>query len=157
MQFESSSLNPVRKRAEKKKKREKCFFKCRNVSLCLLCDALGTGALLWSPAALRPGRRESAAGRRGLSGPPALDDDGAGHDVVHSPVVLEEEEGDEDGEEEGDGEVLVEGAHRGAARDERKERSHEELETSAHVRLRWEHVPREFIFFPKSNFFYILI
>lgn len=49
--------------------------------------------------------------------------------------MLEEEEGDEDGEEEGDGEVLVERAHCGPARDERKERSHQELETAKFVFL----------------------
>lgn len=47
----------------------------------------------------------------GLSGSSALHNNCAGHNVVHSPVVLEEEQCDEDGEEEGDGEVLVERPH----------------------------------------------
>ena len=46
-----------------------------------------------------------------LSGSPALDNNCSGHNIVHSPVVLEEEQGDEDGEEEGDGEVLVQGSY----------------------------------------------
>lgn len=51
----------------------------------------------------------------GLSVPPVLDHNGPRHNVVHSPVVLEEEERDEDGEEESDGEVLVERPDRGPA------------------------------------------
>ena len=46
------------------------------------------------------------------SGPGAFHYDGARHHVVHSPVVLEEEEGDERREEEGDGEILVQGSDR---------------------------------------------
>lgn len=46
-----------------------------------------------------------------LSAPSALDYNGPCHNVVHSPVVLEEEEGDEDGKEEGDGEVLIQCPH----------------------------------------------
>lgn len=63
--------------------------------------------------------------------------------------MLEEEEGDEDGEEEGDGEVLVERAHCGPATGEGKERSHEELETSTDIHLRWE---GQVSFFPKFVF-----
>lgn len=51
----------------------------------------------------------------GLSVPPVLDHNGPRHNVVHSPVVLEEEERDEDGKEERDGEVLIERPHRGPA------------------------------------------
>lgn len=47
----------------------------------------------------------------GLSVPPVLDHNGPRHNVVHSPVVLEEEERDEDGKEERDGEVLIERPH----------------------------------------------
>lgn len=47
----------------------------------------------------------------GLSAPPALDDYGPCHNVIHSPVVLEEEERDEDGKEEGNGEVLIKCPH----------------------------------------------
>ena len=52
-----------------------------------------------------------------LSAPSALDHNGPRHDVIHSPVVLEEEEGDEDGKEEGDGEVLVKCPHCRAGKD----------------------------------------
>lgn len=48
-----------------------------------------------------------------LSVPSALDHNGPRHNIVHSPVVLEEEESDEDGEEERNGEVLVERSHCG--------------------------------------------
>lgn len=70
-----------------------------------------------SPARVQLESHESArwgppAGWPTLSGSSALDNNGAGHDVVHSPVVLEEEQRDEDGKEEGDGEVLVERPHR---------------------------------------------
>lgn len=61
-----------------------------------------------------PGLRDVAPCQR-LSVPPALDHNGPRHNIVHSPVVLEEEEGDEDGEEESDGEVLIECSHRGPA------------------------------------------
>lgn len=54
-----------------------------------------------------------------LSVPSALDHDGPRHNIVHSPVVLEEEESDEDGEEEGDGEVLVERSHCGPGKKRR--------------------------------------
>lgn len=50
-----------------------------------------------------------------LSVPSALDHNGPRHNIVHSPVVLEEEESDEDGEEESNGEVLVECSHCGPA------------------------------------------
>lgn len=40
-------------------------------------------------------------------GPPSLDHDGTGNNVINGPVVLEEEQCDERREEEGDGEVLV--------------------------------------------------
>lgn len=53
----------------------------------------------------------------GLSVPSALDHNGPRHNVIHSPVVLEEEEGDEDGEEESNGEVLVERSHCGPVGD----------------------------------------
>lgn len=63
---------------------------------------------------------ESAGGGgEQLSAIPALDHNGPRHDVVHSPVVLEEQEGDEDREEEGDGEVLVECPHCRAVKDQR--------------------------------------
>lgn len=42
-----------------------------------------------------------------LSAPSALDNNGPCDDVIHSPVVLEEEECDEDGKEEGNGEVFI--------------------------------------------------
>lgn len=48
-------------------------------------------------------------------GPSALDHYGAGHNVVNCPVVLEEEERDEDRKEKSDGEVLVQRSHSGAA------------------------------------------
>lgn len=51
----------------------------------------------------------------GLPVPPALDHNGPRHHVVHGPVVLEEEERDEDGKEESDGEVLIERPNRGPA------------------------------------------
>lgn len=46
-----------------------------------------------------------------LSGPSALYDNSPCHNVIHSPVVLEEEESDEDGKEECDGEVLIKCPH----------------------------------------------
>lgn len=48
-----------------------------------------------------------------LSPSSALDHYGPGHDVVNSPVVLEEEECDENGKEKSDGEVLVQRPHSG--------------------------------------------
>lgn len=61
------------------------------------------------------------SGHPGLSVPPALDHNGPRHNVVHSPVVLEEEERDEDGKEESDGEVLIEGPHCGPAEETEQE------------------------------------
>lgn len=52
-----------------------------------------------------------------LSVPSALDHNGPRHNVIHSPVVLEEEESDEDGEEERNGEVLIERSHCGPAKE----------------------------------------
>lgn len=49
----------------------------------------------------------------GSSGSGTLDHNGAGHHVIDSPVVLEEQERDERREEEGDGEVLVQGSDGG--------------------------------------------
>lgn len=46
-----------------------------------------------------------------LSAPSALDNYGPCHNVIHSPVVLEEEECDEDRKEEGNGEVLIKCPH----------------------------------------------
>lgn len=45
------------------------------------------------------------------SAPSPLHNDGPCHNVIHSPVVLEEEERDEDGKEESNGEVLIKGPH----------------------------------------------
>lgn len=53
-----------------------------------------------------PGIRACCCWER-LCPPSPLDNNGPCHNVVHSPVVLEEEESDEDGKEEGDGEVLI--------------------------------------------------
>lgn len=52
-----------------------------------------------------------------LSVPSALDHNGPRHNIVHSPVVLEEEESDEDGEEESNGEVLIERSHCGPVKE----------------------------------------
>lgn len=46
-----------------------------------------------------------------LSDPSALDNNGPCHNVIYSPVVLEEEESDEDGKEESNGEVLIKCPH----------------------------------------------
>lgn len=46
-----------------------------------------------------------------LSASSTLDHDGACYNVIHSPVVLEEEESDEDREKESNGEVLVQRPH----------------------------------------------
>ena len=54
-------------------------------------------------------------GRCGSSGSGALHHDGARHHVIHSSVVLEEQQRDEGWEEEGDGEVLVQGSDGGSA------------------------------------------
>lgn len=64
---------------------------------------------------------ESLLPEERLSAPSALHNNGPCHDVVHSPVVLEEEQGDEDGKEEGDGEVLVECSHCRAVKVKTKE------------------------------------
>lgn len=55
-----------------------------------------------------------------LSGPSALHHDGTSYHVIDSPVVLEEEEDNEDGEQEGNGEVLVQRPHRGTGRREKR-------------------------------------
>lgn len=44
------------------------------------------------------------------SDPGALHHDGPRHHIIHSPIVLEEQQCDEGREEEGDGKVLVQGA-----------------------------------------------
>lgn len=56
-----------------------------------------------------------------LSATSSLDNNGPCHNVIHSPVVLEEEESDEDGKEEGNGEVLVQRPHCRAERVKTKE------------------------------------
>lgn len=48
------------------------------------------------------------------SGPPTPDHNGSCDNVVHSPVVLEEEQCDEDWKEERNGKVLVQGPYGGA-------------------------------------------
>lgn len=60
-----------------------------------------------------------------LSASSALNNYGPRHNVVHSPVVLEEEEGDKDREEEGNGEVLVQRPHSRAVKIERDEAKYE--------------------------------
>ena len=55
------------------------------------------------------------------SRPRALDDYGASHHVIHSPIVLEEKQCDEGWEEEGDGEVLVQGSDSRAEEGHRKQ------------------------------------
>lgn len=56
-----------------------------------------------------------------LSPTSALNYYGPCDNVIHRPVVLEEEERDEDGKEESNGEVLVQRPHGGAVRIERKQ------------------------------------
>lgn len=48
------------------------------------------------------------------SDPPTPDHDGSCDNIIHSPVVLEEEQCDEDRKEEGNGKVLVQGPDGGA-------------------------------------------
>lgn len=60
-----------------------------------------------------------------LSASSALNNYGPRHNVVHSPVVLEEEEGDKDREEEGNGEVLVQRPHSRAVKIERDKTKYE--------------------------------
>lgn len=56
-----------------------------------------------------------------LSGPSSLDNYGPRHNVIHSPVVLEKEDSDEDGKEEGNGEVLIQRPHCRAVKVKTKE------------------------------------
>lgn len=46
----------------------------------------------------------------------SLDHNSPCHNVIHCPVVLEEEKRDEDRKEEGDGEVLVQRSHHGSVK-----------------------------------------
>ena len=56
-----------------------------------------------------------------LSAPSSLDNNGPCHNVIHSPVMLEEEESNEDRKEEGNGEVLIQRTHRRAVKSKTKE------------------------------------
>lgn len=56
-----------------------------------------------------------------LSVPSSLDNYGPRHNVIHSPVVLEKEDSDEDGKQEGNGEVLIQRPHRRAVKVKTKE------------------------------------
>lgn len=85
--------------------------------------------------------QESLLPEERLSAPSALDNNGPCHNVIHSPVVLEEEESDEDGKEEGNGEVLIKCPHCRAVKVKTKE-------TKQQVRLR---IPTDALQVPETR------